>query len=165
MGNFPLECGGQVFRDWHQGATGGEIANVQIGLIEGPGHLDEQPAPVGGEAHPRPVFLLCRTIHQRVIGGIGSQPVQVDRAVVVLLARGDLVRRGIAGVIEGACIRQPGQRRGAHMGDSVGEVPASFQVEKMEHTLLAAVLRQAISQQQAIFARIIPVESGRACFV
>ena len=100
VSHLALERGGEVFRDRHRRGPAPEVLKVEVGLIEGAGDSDHQPAPIGRDPDARPVLLLGRLEDQRIAGGIGPQAVEVDRPVVVLLALGHLTGRGVAGVVE-----------------------------------------------------------------
>src|SRR5688572_18743912 len=83
---------------------------------------------------------------------------EVDRAVILLLAGRNLVWGGITGVVEASAIRKPGKRRGAHPRNAVLQFPATLDFEQVENALLVPVLRQAIRQEPAVPAREIPVQ-------
>ena len=114
--------------------------------------MDAQPAPVGRKAHARPVLLLGGLKHQQIGIGVVAEAVEVDAAVVVLLARGDVAGRGIAGVVEPGAVGQPGEVRGARAWDAVGKRDAAGDVEHVQHALLAAVLGEPVGQEGAVVA-------------
>ena len=166
VGHLAVEGGREVLRHGHQPRrqrlAGVAVAEVEIGLIERAGDAHQQPPAVGRQAHARPVLLLRRTKHERVVRRVGTEGVEVDGAMVGLLVRGDLAGRGIARIVEAGRVRQPGEIGGPGAGDAVREIGPRAHREHVEHALLAAVQREPVGQQPAIIARVEPVEGGGA---
>ena len=82
--------------------------------------------------------------------------------MIVLLAGGDRARGRVAGIVEPARVREPGDARGAGARDDVGERPQRVEVEQVEDARLAAVGREPVGEQPAVVAGIVPVERGGA---
>jgi hypothetical protein len=106
---LPLKRGRESFGDGDHRPTAGEILEIEIGLVEGAGDTDEQPVSIRREAYPRPILLLRRREDYGVGLRIVSKAMKKNPPMVVLLSLGDITGSGIAGVIEAAPVRQPGQ--------------------------------------------------------
>ena len=168
MRHLPVERRGQGLGDRHErwrdgiGAVRVPVAEVQVGLVEGSRHVDGEPPSVGRQTHARPVLLLGRLEDERIALGVVAEPVEVDRAVVGLLAVGNGPGRGVAGVVEAGAVGQPGEIGRARARDAVGQRDASDHVQHVQHALFAAVLGQSVGQEGPVVARVVPVERGRA---
>ena len=113
--DLAVEGGRQILRDRRRRRPPArQVLQVEIGLVEGAGDADHQPASVGREADAGPVLLLRRLEDQRVFGGIAAQPMKEDGAVIVLLALGHRARPRDSGCSRTRCRRaaRPGQPRG-----------------------------------------------------
>ena len=95
MRHLALERRGQVSATGTNGPPGAQVLQVEIGLVEGARHPDQQPAPVIGRA-PRRASAPSRAglKTSAIRGGIVAQPVEVDGAVVLLLALGTVPGAG-----------------------------------------------------------------------
>jgi hypothetical protein len=100
MGNFPFEGRREVSCHRHQWTLGEPILKVEIGLIEGPSHSDQQPTAIGRHTDAGPVLLLSRLIDQSILDRVSAEPVEIHGAVIMLLLLRHFTGRGISGVVE-----------------------------------------------------------------
>jgi len=100
--------------------------------------------------------------HERVLGRVGAEPVQVDAAVVLRLVVGHEVRGEPARVVEGLAVRQPRDLRVAAAVDRAVHEVAGGHVDHPQQRLLGAALRQQVRQQPAVARGVPAVERRRA---
>ncbi len=82
--------------------------------------------------------------------------------MIVFLALRYVAGSGITGVVETAAVGEPGEVGRPGAGNPLGKVSPGIGLEKMQDTLLAAVLGESVRQQSPILARVVPVEGDRS---
>ena len=154
-------------RDGQRGATLVGLSQVGdpqvVARFGAAGRADHQPAPVQAD-RGRVVRRLVPPVaeDQHVVVRGRAQVVQVDPAVVLLLARRDRLRRQPPGVVERLAAWQPGDRGVPAAVDRPVHQLARFHVQDAQHGLLAAALGQLIGQQPAFLVRLPAVQRGLA---
>src|SRR5258708_18633426 len=143
--------------------AGFQVHQVEFGLGPTFGDGDQEPTAVVGEIHAGPIFGVAAFAEdQRIAGGISSEFVIKDVAVVHLLAGCDVSLVGIAGVVEAGVVVLPGNAGGAGALDGVGQKVAGLGLDDVQRGHLRSAGRGAVGEILSGFAGLVPIEGNGA---
>src|SRR5258708_28208339 len=143
--------------------AGFQVHQVELGLGPTFGDGDQQQWAVVGEVLAGSVFGIAAFVEdERIAGGISTEFVIKEVAVVHVLAGCDVSLVGIAGVVEAGVVVLPGNAGGAGALDGVGQKVAGLGLDDVQRGHLRSAGRGAVGEILSGFAGLVPIEGNGA---
>ncbi len=139
-----------------------EVPQVDRVAVEAVGDVEDQPAPVLGDGAVRVVArVLGDRVDERVVRLRLAEHVAVDADLLLVVALAVRPLR-VAGVIEGARVRQPGHARELGVADEVRQVAAGLDFAHVPGVPVRAAVRHGVSDVASVRAdRVVGERCGR----